>query len=124
MESRRPFNCRCYTAVFCYLLLFNFDFSPLHSPAGDQEISPLHPQMNSTEPDNPRTWSATSVVQVSAMRERHGDMLRCVAHHESYQAKSVMVDARLDVKCECCCANDSLGSDTAASLHPDTDPGA
>ncbi|KAH8292457.1 hypothetical protein KR054_010297, partial [Drosophila jambulina] len=65
---------------------------------GDQEISPLHPQMNATEPDNPRTWSATSVVQVSAMRERHGDMLRCVAHHESYQAKSVMVDARLDVK--------------------------
>lgn len=67
---------------------------------GDQEISPIHPQLNATEPDNTRTWSATSVVQVSAMRERHGDILRCVAFHENYEAKSVPVEARLDVKCK------------------------
>lgn len=60
----------------------------------------MHPQLNATEPDNPRTWSATSVVQVSAMRERHGDILRCVAFHENYEAKSVPVEARLDVKCK------------------------
>ncbi|XP_039948515.1 LOW QUALITY PROTEIN: uncharacterized protein LOC120766854 [Bactrocera tryoni] len=65
---------------------------------GDQEIQPIHPQINNTEPDNPRTWSATSVVQVTAMRERHGDILRCLAYHESYTAKSVPVEARLDVK--------------------------
>ncbi|XP_067635504.1 uncharacterized protein [Eurosta solidaginis] len=65
---------------------------------GDQEIQPIHPQINNTEPDNPRTWSSTSVVQVTAMRERHGDILRCLAYHESYTAKSVPVEARLDVK--------------------------
>ncbi|XP_069965053.1 uncharacterized protein [Bactrocera oleae] len=65
---------------------------------GDQEIQPIHSQINNTEPDNPRTWSATSVVQVTTMRERHGDILRCLAHHESYTAKSVPVEARLDVK--------------------------
>lgn len=67
---------------------------------GDQEIQPIHPQINNTEPDNARTWSATSVVQATAMRERHGDILRCLAYHESYTAKSVPVEARLDVKCE------------------------
>uniref|UniRef100_A0A1I8M182 Ig-like domain-containing protein n=1 Tax=Musca domestica TaxID=7370 RepID=A0A1I8M182_MUSDO len=65
---------------------------------GDQEIEPIHPQTNATEPDNPRTWSATSVVQLTAMRERHGDILRCLAYHESYTAKTVPVEARLDVK--------------------------
>ncbi|XP_055848314.1 hemicentin-2 isoform X1 [Episyrphus balteatus] len=65
---------------------------------GDQELMPLGPQANSTEPDNLRTWSASSVVQVSAMRERHGEMLRCVAFHESYSAKSVAVGARMDIK--------------------------
>lgn len=35
------------------------------------------------------------------MRERHGDMLRCVAFHENYEAKSVPVEARMDVKCKC-----------------------
>lgn len=87
----------------------------LLSPPGDQEISPIHPQMNATEPDNPRTWSATSVVQVSAMRERHGDILRCAAYHESYTAKSVVVEARLDVKCECC-DNDMQNCDTAPAV--------
>uniref|UniRef100_A0A1A9UI27 Ig-like domain-containing protein n=1 Tax=Glossina austeni TaxID=7395 RepID=A0A1A9UI27_GLOAU len=61
---------------------------------GDQEIEPIHLQTNITEPDNPRTWSATSVVQLTAMRERHGDILRCLAFHESYTAKSVPVEAR------------------------------
>ncbi|XP_037954318.1 synaptogenesis protein syg-1-like [Teleopsis dalmanni] len=65
---------------------------------GDKEIAPIHPQTNNTEPDNTRTWSATSVVQISAMRERHGDILRCLAFHESYLAKSVAVEARMDIK--------------------------
>lgn len=55
--------------------------------------------MNATEPDNSRTWSASSVVQVPAVRERHGDLLRCVAYHESYAAKSVSVEAKMDIKC-------------------------
>ncbi|XP_049288535.1 uncharacterized protein LOC125766536 isoform X2 [Anopheles funestus] len=65
---------------------------------GDQEISPIHPQTNSTEPDNPRTWSAASVVQIPANKERHGTVLKCLALHESYAARSVAVEARLDVK--------------------------
>ncbi|XP_058821539.1 uncharacterized protein LOC131683518 isoform X1 [Topomyia yanbarensis] len=65
---------------------------------GDQEISPLHPQINSTEPDNPRTWSAATVVQIPANKDRHGAILKCLAMHESYAARSVAVDARLDVK--------------------------
>ncbi|XP_065093433.1 uncharacterized protein LOC135714094, partial [Ochlerotatus camptorhynchus] len=65
---------------------------------GDQEITPLHPQMNSTEPDNPRTWSAASVVQIPANKDRHGAILKCLAIHESYAARSVAVEARLDVK--------------------------
>ncbi|XP_058119273.1 uncharacterized protein LOC131261290 [Anopheles coustani] len=65
---------------------------------GDQEVSPLHPQTNSTEPDNPRTWSAASVVQVPANKERHGTILKCLALHESYAARSVAVEGRLDVK--------------------------
>lgn len=81
------------------VMLINFN-DLLSLSTGDQEISPIHPQLNATEPDNTRTWSATSVVQVSAMRERHGDILRCVAYHENYEAKSVPVEARLDVKCK------------------------
>lgn len=69
--------------------------------AGDQEISPLHPQTNATEPDNPRTWSAASVVQIPTTRERHGEILKCLAIHESYSAKSVVVEAKMDVKCKC-----------------------
>lgn len=67
---------------------------------GDQEISPLHPQTNATEPDNPRTWSAASVVQIPVTRERHGEIIKCLAIHESYAAKSVVVEAKMDVKCE------------------------
>ncbi|XP_037038558.1 hemicentin-2 isoform X1 [Bradysia coprophila] len=65
---------------------------------GDQEVSPLHPQTNATEPDNPRTWSAASVVQIPTTRERHGEILKCLAIHESYAAKSVVVEAKMDVK--------------------------
>lgn len=67
---------------------------------GDQEIAPLHPQANSTEPDNPRTWSAASVVQVPATKERHGMPLKCLAFHEYYSARTVGVEARMDVRCE------------------------
>ena len=62
-------------------------------------IAPLGPQINSTEPDNRRTWSATSVVQVPASRDRHGDILKCVTLHESYAAKSMSVEAKMDIKC-------------------------
>lgn len=74
--------------------------SSIFFPIGEQEIDSIHSQTNATEPDNPRTWSATAVVQVTAMRERHGDILRCLSFHESYTAKSVPVEARLDIKCE------------------------
>ncbi|XP_063709478.1 hemicentin-2 isoform X2 [Culicoides brevitarsis] len=65
---------------------------------GDQELLPLHPQTNSTEPDNPRTWSAASVVQVPATREKHGETLKCLAFHESYPARAIPVEGRLDVR--------------------------
>lgn len=109
------FDCTCYPTQTAFHLPHTthtrstrgalINFCNLHSlsPTGDQEISPIHPQVNATEPDSTRTWSATSVVQVSAMRERHGDMLRCVAFHENYEAKSVPVEARMDVKCKCKC---------------------
>lgn len=67
---------------------------------GDQELSPLHPQTNKRESGNNRTWSATSVVQIPASRERHGEIIKCVAIHESYAAKSISVEAKLDVKCK------------------------
>jgi CD80-like C2-set immunoglobulin domain len=67
---------------------------------GDQEITPLHPQANSTEPDNPKTWSAASVVQIPATKERHGMPLRCLAYHEYYSARTVGVEARMDVRCK------------------------
>lgn len=67
---------------------------------GDQEIAPLHPQTNATEPDNPRTWSAASVVQIPATKERHGMPLKCLAFHEYYSARTVGVEARMDVRCK------------------------
>ncbi|XP_026467304.1 hemicentin-1 [Ctenocephalides felis] len=65
---------------------------------GQRELMPVSPQSNNTEPDNPRTWSATSVVEVNADRALHGQILRCVALHESYPAKSQDIEARLDVR--------------------------
>ncbi|CAD7092261.1 unnamed protein product [Hermetia illucens] len=65
---------------------------------GGREIPALGAQVNATEADNPRTWSATSVVQVKASRERHGEMLQCIAFHESYATKSMSVEARMDIK--------------------------
>lgn len=68
--------------------------------AGDQELQPLYSQTNKRETDNNRTWSATSIVQIPAARERHGESIKCVAIHESYAAKSLSVEAKLDVKCK------------------------
>ncbi|XP_031638814.1 hemicentin-2 isoform X1 [Contarinia nasturtii] len=65
---------------------------------GDQEIQPLNTQLNKRETGNNRTWSATSIVQIPATRERHGETIKCVALHESYAAKSLSVEAKLDVK--------------------------
>lgn len=60
----------------------------------------MHPQTNATEPDNPRTWSAASVVQVPADRDKHGATIKCLAFHESYPTRAVPVEARLDVRCK------------------------
>ena len=67
---------------------------------GDQEIAPLHPQTNSTEADNQRTWSATSVVQIPATKGRHSAMLKCLAFHEYYNTRTVGIEARMDVRCK------------------------
>lgn len=69
---------------------------------GNQELQPLNAQINKRETGNNRTWSATSIVQIPATRERHGETIKCVAIHESYAAKSLSVDAKLDVKCKYC----------------------
>lgn len=68
--------------------------------ADNQELSPMQPDTNATEPDSPRTWAVSSVIQIPTARERHGEKLKCVALHESYAAKSVAVEAKMDVKCE------------------------
>lgn len=60
----------------------------------------MQPDTNATEPDSPRTWAVSSVVQIPTARERHGEKLKCVAIHESYAARSVAVEAKMDVKCE------------------------
>lgn len=60
----------------------------------------MQPDTNATEPDSPRTWAVSSVIQIPTARERHGEKLKCVALHESYAAKSVAVEAKMDVKCE------------------------
>lgn len=60
----------------------------------------MQPDTNTTEPDSPRTWAVTSVVQIPTARERHGEKLKCVAMHESYQTKANEVSAKMDVKCE------------------------
>ncbi|CAO1380023.1 unnamed protein product [Diamesa hyperborea] len=65
---------------------------------GEQEIAALHPQTNATEPDNPKTWSSASVVQIPAVRERHGTQLKCLAFHESYSARTVGTEARMDIR--------------------------
>lgn len=73
---------------------------PNQTKPGDQELQPLHTQANKRETSNNRTWSATSMVQIPATRERHGETIKCVALHESYPSKSLSVDAKLDVKCK------------------------
>lgn len=60
----------------------------------------MQPDTNTTEPDSPRTWAVSSVVQIPTARERHGEKLKCVAIHESYQSRSLTVEAKMDVKCE------------------------
>lgn len=67
---------------------------------GDQEIAPLHPQTNSTEPDQPRVFSATSVVQLPATKERHSKILKCVSYHDYYSSRTVAIEAKLDVRCK------------------------
>lgn len=81
-------------------MIHYFHFIYEFNNIGDQELLPLHPQTNSTEPDNPRTWSAASVVQVPATREKHGATLKCLAFHVSYPARAIPVEARLDVRCK------------------------
>lgn len=83
---------------------------------GDQEIAPLHPQANSTEPDNPKTWSAASVVQIPATKERHSFPLKCLAFHDFYTARTVGVEAKLDVRCECLILNCRVDA-AAAHFH-------
>lgn len=65
-----------------------------------QEIAPIIAQTNSTEPDNPRTWSATSVVQIPTSKNQHRNNLKCMAFHESYSSRSSSIEAKLDIKCK------------------------
>ncbi|CAH1372543.1 unnamed protein product [Tenebrio molitor] len=61
------------------------------------EITPTKQQTNTTELDNPRTWLALSVLELTISKENHGRTLRCVAVHESYSTKSSSIEVRLDV---------------------------
>lgn len=62
-----------------------------------QEITSTRRQTNTTELDNPRTWLAVSVLELTISKDNHGRMLRCVAIHESYSTKSSSIEVRLDV---------------------------
>ncbi|CAH0390302.1 unnamed protein product [Bemisia tabaci] len=64
---------------------------------GDQELVPRGNQTNVPEADNNRTWVASSVLETSVEKIQHGRILRCVAIHESYPAKSQSIEVRLDV---------------------------
>ncbi|XP_063911069.1 hemicentin-1 isoform X2 [Zophobas morio] len=61
------------------------------------EITPTKQQTNTTELDNPRTWLALSVLELTISKENHGRTLSCVAVHESYSTKSSSIEVRLDV---------------------------
>lgn len=78
------------------------DFSTLCSSSflDLNEITPARRQTNTTEMDNPRTWLATSILELTISKENHGRILRCVAVHESYSTKSSSVEVRLDVMCK------------------------
>lgn len=79
----------------------NFLISATFPPwPGDQELQPLHAQINKREPGSNRTWSAITTVQIAASRDRHGETIRCVAVHETYVTKTLTVDVKLDVKCK------------------------
>lgn len=70
-------------------------------PVPDQyEITPNRRQTNTTELDNPRTWLALSVLELTVSKDNHGKSLRCVAVHESYSTKSSSIEVRLDVMCK------------------------
>jgi len=67
---------------------------------GEEEIKSSMNQSNSTELDNPKTWVATSVLELSFTKQQHGRMLKCVALHDSYSTKSLAIEVRLNVKCK------------------------
>ncbi|XP_068084854.1 synaptogenesis protein syg-1 [Anabrus simplex] len=65
---------------------------------GDDEVADGHSQSNATEMDNPRTWVAVSVLKLTVNKNMFGKTLKCVAAHESYHAKALQIEVRLDVR--------------------------
>ncbi|XP_015602883.1 kin of IRRE-like protein 2 [Cephus cinctus] len=67
---------------------------------GETELRTLRPQTNSTEPDNPRTWSTKSTCEILAERSRYGQPIRCVAIHPAYAnpTMSSSTEVRFDVR--------------------------
>lgn len=101
-QRERIYTYNFVIASFCYFtfhIIFTLSLS-IFFFADNQELSPMQPDTNATEPDSPRTWAVSSVVQIPTARERHGEKLKCVAMHESYQARSSTVEAKMDVKCK------------------------
>ncbi|XP_054284580.1 irregular chiasm C-roughest protein-like isoform X1 [Macrosteles quadrilineatus] len=64
---------------------------------GEVDVTNMSSQSNSPEIDNPRTWVASSVLEISLDKDHHQRSLRCVAVHESYPAKSQSAEVRLDI---------------------------
>lgn len=69
---------------------------------GETEVRTLRPQVNSTEIDNPRTWSTYSICDIMAERSHYGQPIRCVAIHPAYDnaGMSLSTEVRFDVRCE------------------------
>lgn len=80
--------------------LFNLSEIFFFKISDQYEITPNRRQTNTTELDNPRTWLALSVLELTISKENHGKSLRCVAVHESYSTKSSSIEVRLDVMCK------------------------
>lgn len=64
---------------------------------GDEDVTSKSNQSNSPEMENPRTWVASSILDITVEKSHHARNLRCTALHESYPAKSQSVEVRLDV---------------------------
>lgn len=67
---------------------------------GEEELTSAHPQTNTTEVDNPKTWLASSVLEFVFKKRKYGSKLKCVAYHQSNVKGYLETSVRVDVRCK------------------------